>query len=145
MRSFYKSDPAARGPSCPRRAAGGMKILFAEILVDNRSDSFHNIIMTAKERELENIVTLLARQKEYLKTKYRIREIGVFGSFVRGEQGDKSDIDILIDKDEAIGLLKLSNLQNYLSQLIGIPVDLVIKRSLHPHVKNNILDDVVYI
>ncbi len=101
--------------------------------------------MTAKERELENIVSLLARQKEYLRTKYKIIEIGVFGSFVRGEQSDKSDIDILIDKDEAIGLLKLANLQNYLSQLIGMPVDLVMKRSLRPHAKNNILDEVVYV
>ncbi len=101
--------------------------------------------MTAKEKELENIVYLLARQKEYLRTKYKIKEIGIFGSFVRGEQGDNSDIDILIDKDEAIGLLKLANLQNYLTQLIGISVDLVIKRSLRPHVKKNILDEVVYV
>ena len=98
----------------------------------------------AKNDKLENIVLLLKEQREFLKRKYKIKEIGVFGSYVRGEQDNDSDIDILIDKDEVIGLLKLANLQNFLSDLIGIRVDLALKKSLHPHISKNILDEVIY-
>ncbi len=95
--------------------------------------------------KLEEIIVLLRKEKAFLKKKYKINEIGVFGSYVRGDQQRDSDIDILIDKDEAIGLLKLANLQNYLSSLIGIKVDLVIKKSLKPHIGKNILNEVVYV
>ncbi|MGE5342082.1 MAG: nucleotidyltransferase family protein [Candidatus Omnitrophota bacterium] len=96
-------------------------------------------------RNLEEIVSLLKGQKGFLMNIYKIKEIGIFGSYVRGEQNATSDIDILIDKDSAIGLLKLANLQNYLSKLIGIPVDLVLKKTLQPHVGENILNEVIYV
>ena len=97
------------------------------------------------DNKLEEIVALLKKEKAFLKKKYKINEIGIFGSYVRGDQEKDSDIDILIDKDEAIGLLKLANLQNYLSSLIGIKVDLVIRKSLKPHIGKNILNEVVYV
>ena len=95
--------------------------------------------------KLEEVIALLRKEKAFLKKKYKINEIGVFGSYVRGDQQEDSDIDILIDKNEAIGLLKLANLQNYLSSLMGIKVDLVIKKSLKPHIGKNILKEVVYV
>ncbi len=98
----------------------------------------------ATHSKVQDIISLLKEQKPFLKEKYKIKEIGVFGSFVRGEQDNDSDLDILIDKDEAIGLLKLANLQHYLSRLIGIHVDLVIKKSLRPHVAKDVLDEVIY-
>ncbi|MGE5339995.1 MAG: nucleotidyltransferase family protein [Candidatus Omnitrophota bacterium] len=94
---------------------------------------------------LEEIISLLKGQKNFLMNMYKIKEIGIFGSYVRGEQNTTSDIDILIDKDSAIGLIKLANLQNYLSNLIGIPVDLVLKKSLQPHIGENILNEVIYV
>lgn len=95
--------------------------------------------------KLEEIIALLRNEKAFLRQKYKISEIGIFGSYVRGDQEKDSDLDILIDKDEAIGLLKLANLQNYLSSLIGIKVDLVIRKSLKPHIGKNILNEVVYV
>ena len=95
--------------------------------------------------ELNDIIALLKEQKPFLKKKYKIKKIGIFGSYIRGNYRKESDIDILIDKDEAIGLLKLANLQNYLSKLIGIRVDLVIKKALRPHIGKNILKEVVYV
>jgi predicted nucleotidyltransferase len=97
------------------------------------------------DNKLEEIIALLRKEKTFLKKKYKINEIGIFGSYVRGDQEKDSDIDILIDKDEAIGLLKLANLQNYLSSLIGIKVDLVIRKSLKSHIGKNILNEVVYV
>ncbi len=99
---------------------------------------------TYNEHKLEDIISLLQEQKSFLKKKYKIKEIGVFGSFVRGEQNNASDLDILIDKYEPIGLLKLANLQNYLTHLLGIHVDLVMKKSLRPHAAKNILNEVIY-
>ncbi|MCP5103285.1 MAG: nucleotidyltransferase family protein [bacterium] len=97
------------------------------------------------DNKVEEVISLLKREKPLLKKRYKISEIGIFGSYVRGEQDAGSDIDILIDKDEALGLLKLANLQNYLSSLIGIKVDLVIKKSLKPHIGKNILNEVIYV
>ena len=101
--------------------------------------------MIANNRNLDDILSVLKKQKLMLRDKYKIKEIGVFGSYVRGEQRLESDIDILIEKDEPIGLLKLANLQNFLSQLIGVKVDLVIKKSLRPHVVKNVLNEVKYV
>ena len=95
--------------------------------------------------KVDEVISLLKKEKKFLKKKYKVNEIGIFGSYVRGEQEADSDIDILIDKDEAIGLLKLANLQNYLSSLIGIRVDLVIKKSLKPQIGRNILKEVIYV
>ncbi len=112
-------------------------IMFQELLV-------LKVNMT-KNRKLEEVILLLKKKKVFLKKKYKINEIGVFGSYVRGEQTQDSDIDILIDKDEAIGLLRLANLQNYLSSQIGIKVDLAIKKSLKPQIDKNILSEVIYV
>jgi len=95
--------------------------------------------------KLEKVVSLLKENKKLLREKYKIKEIGIFGSYVRGEEESDSDIDILIDKEETIGLLKLANLQNYLSRLLGIPVDLVIKKKIHPHISENISNEVIYV
>ncbi|MCK4763222.1 MAG: nucleotidyltransferase family protein [Candidatus Aminicenantes bacterium] len=95
--------------------------------------------------ELEKLIALLRKEKSFLKKEYKVKKIGIFGSYIRGEQGKGSDLDILIEKDEAIGLLKLSNLKNYLSRLVGINVDLVNKKSLKPRIGENILREVVYV
>ena len=95
--------------------------------------------------ELNTIIALLKEQKSFLKKEYKIKKIGIFGSYIHGDYEKDSDIDILIEKDEAIGLLKLANLQNYLSKLIGIKVDLVMKKALKPHIGKNILKEVIYV
>ena len=95
--------------------------------------------------ELEEVFALLRREKSFLKREYKVKRIGIFGSYIRGEQVKGSDLDILIEKDEAIGLLKLANLKNYLSRLVGLNVDLVNKKSLKPRIGENILREVVYV
>lgn len=97
------------------------------------------------KNELNTVIALLKKEKGLLKKKYKVNRIGIFGSYVRGEQESESDTDILIEKEEAIGLLKLANLQNYLSALTGLKVDLVIKKSLRPHIGKNILSEVIYV
>ena len=98
-----------------------------------------------KVLNLENITNILKEHKEELKARYGVEEIGVFGSYVRGEQKGGSDIDILVEfrPDAKIGLLGFINMENYLSELLGIKVDLVEKSALKPRIGEQILREVV--
>lgn len=98
-----------------------------------------------KASNLERIISILKEHKTELKERYGVKEIGIFGSYVRGEYKEKSDLDILVEfeEDAKIGLLKFVNLENYLSDLIGFKVDLVEKSALKPRIGKNILREVI--
>ncbi len=78
-----------------------------------------------------------------LAEKYKVKEIGIFGSYVRGEQKLKSDLDLLIDFTESISLLDFIHLENELGVLLGIKVDLVMKTALKPRIGKHILEEAV--
>ena len=78
-----------------------------------------------------------------MKEKYGVKEIGIFGSFVRGEAREDSDVDILVEFEKPIGFFKFLELEEYLSNLIGRKVDLVSKKALKPHIGKYILEEVV--
>ncbi|MDI6603308.1 MAG: nucleotidyltransferase family protein, partial [Patescibacteria group bacterium] len=63
----------------------------------------------------DEIKQILTEHKEELKEKYGVKEIGIFGSYVRKEQKEESDLDILVEfeEDAKIGLLKFVNMENY--------------------------------
>jgi predicted nucleotidyltransferase len=69
----------------------------------------------------------------------------VFGSFIRSEETKKSDIDILVEFEDGITLLSFIEMENYLTDLLGTQVDLVMKSALKPRIGENILKEVVYI
>lgn len=96
-------------------------------------------------KTLQEIEGILKDQKPILKKMYKVKEIGIFGSFARGEQKDSSDLDLLIDFEEPIGLIQYVGLQNYLSDRIGVQVDLVTKSGLKPRIGSHIHRDVIYI
>ena len=81
----------------------------------------------------------------FLKEKFRVKKIGIFGSYVRGEQRKTSDVDILVEFFDDPSLFKFLDMENYLSDLLGIKVDLVMKNSLKPYIGEQILSEVVYI
>ena len=95
--------------------------------------------------ELSKIVCSLKKYKPTLKRKYKVKTIGIFGSFVRGEQKKGSDIDILVEFREAIGLIRFVSLEHKLSDRLGRKTDLVMKSSLKPAIGINILNEVKYI
>ena len=102
---------------------------------------------TSNMKTIDEIKGILEEHKEEVSQKYKVREIGIFGSFVRGEQKKRSDIDILVefaDKDIP-GLLKLSEMERYLQRLLKKKVDLVIKSGIRPELRKSILKEVVYI
>ncbi len=72
-----------------------------------------------------------------LKEKYRVKEIGIFGSYIRGEETKKSDLDIFVEleKNAEMGLLGFVQLENYLSDALGLKIDLVLKSTLKTYFK----------
>lgn len=81
-------------------------------------------------KSLNEIKTILREHMDELRTKYGVRSIEIFGSYVRGEQREDSDLDLLVEFEEPVGLLTISMLQVYLSGLLGIKVDVIPKDSL---------------
>ncbi len=98
-------------------------------------------------KTFEQIKSTLAEHKEELRQKYKIKEIGIFGSYVRGEQKKQSDIDILVEFEETanLSLLDFIGIENYLSDILAIKVDLVEKHTLKPRIGKHVLEEVVNI
>lgn len=96
-------------------------------------------------KTFEELKEILTSHKEELREKYKIKEIGIFGSCLSGEAKEKSDLDILVEFEDSISLLKFIALENYLSDLMGIKVDLVMKDALKPRIGKHILEEVAII
>lgn len=89
---------------------------------------------------------ILQQHKSELKDRYGVKEIGVFGSYVRGKQNGRSDLDILVafEADAKMDLIRFVELEEYLSELLGVRVDLVMKSALKPRIGRQILREVIY-
>ena len=133
-------------------------------------------------KTLQEIINILELHKEEISRTFKLKEIGLFGSVVRSEQKETSDIDILIELAKPIGLLETNSeripcllaaglaseykkqfltlrypailppqgssfvgLRNYLSDILGVRVDLVMKRALKPRIGKRILKEVLYV
>lgn len=96
-------------------------------------------------KKLKEIMEILAAHKAELGSKYNVKEIGIFGSYVRGESKKTSDIDILVEFKEAIGLFKFLELEEYIGNLLGANVDLVSKKALKPIIGQYILKEAVMV
>jgi len=91
----------------------------------------------------EDIERRLKECKQMLKETYNVEEIGIFGSYARGEETEESDIDILVEFNKPIGW-EFVDLKQYLEQILGKDVDLVTKKALKPQIKDFILKEVIY-
>ena len=97
-------------------------------------------------KSLREIIGMLAEHKEELRKKYKVREIGIFGSVVRGEQREISDVDILVDFEKPIGW-DVVDLADYLEAILGVKVDLVLKGGVvrKPALWKSIKEDLRYV
>jgi hypothetical protein len=96
-------------------------------------------------KTFEEIKEILRNQKPFLTEKYGVKEIGVFGSYVKGEQKDESDLDILVEFGRPVGFFEFLDLEEYLGNLIGIKVEIVTRKALKPKIGEHILREVVTI
>ena len=91
---------------------------------------------------IDEIKKILVDYKPVLKDKYNISILGIFGSYIRNEQAGDSDLDILVDFTAPISLFDFVDMEQELSELLGVKVDLVSRNALKPYIGKRILDEV---
>ncbi|MGE4398166.1 MAG: nucleotidyltransferase family protein [Campylobacterales bacterium] len=95
----------------------------------------------------EEIIEFLKQNRGLLSQRYHVARIGLFGSFARGEQTERSDVDLLVDLDEsAVDVYDTKNaLKSFLSASFGRDVDIAREKYLKPYAKELILKDALYV
>ncbi|MBI5244263.1 MAG: nucleotidyltransferase family protein [Elusimicrobia bacterium] len=94
---------------------------------------------------LSKIQAILSMYKKELEEKFKVKEMGVFGSFARNDQNKRSDIDLLVEFKGPIDFFEFLELEEYLSRILDAKVDLVMKCTLKPKIGEHILREVVYV
>lgn len=98
-------------------------------------------------KNIEEIKKEIRSVQKKLNIDFDVQEIGLFGSYVRGEENENSDLDILVslNPEHNVGLIKFNSLKEFLSDLLNIKVDLVIKDAIKPALRKYILNEVIYL
>jgi predicted nucleotidyltransferase len=87
----------------------------------------------------------LKKLKPMLGRKFKVKRIGLFGSYIKGQAHRLSDVDVLVEFSRTIDLLDFISLEKYLAEHTGAKIDLVSLKALRPEFKGTILNEVVYI
>jgi predicted nucleotidyltransferase len=93
----------------------------------------------------EEILKILSQEMPFLKERYQVLHCGLFGSYAYGQTSPKSDIDILVQFEKPVGFFKFIELEDYLSEKLGIKVDLVTEEALKPLIKPHVMERVIYV
>lgn len=101
--------------------------------------------MKERERELSSLLNKLRQRLPLLKEKYSIDSLEVFGSYVRDEEHSSSDLDLLVTFIETPSLFKYIELENQLSDLLDVKVDLVMKDALKPAIGDRIIKEALLV
>ena len=94
-------------------------------------------------KDADYFINILRQHLPEIREKYSVSYLGVFGSYVRGEQKSDSDLDLLVEFCEKPGLFEYIEFEYYLSDLLGIKVDLVTRTGLKPLIEKYVLNEVV--
>ena len=95
-------------------------------------------------KTLEETKEVIKWHKEELGKRFKVKEIGIFGSYVRGEQKAESDLDVLVEFDGPIGF-EFIELAEFLESILGAKVDLVSKGAVKPNRWKYIKEDLIYV
>jgi len=96
-------------------------------------------------KTIEDVKNRLEELKPMLRERFKVESIGFFGSYVRGEQKKRSDLDVLVEFYEPISIFQFIELEDLLSEKLGVKVDLVSKKALKPRIGECILKEVIYV
>lgn len=91
-----------------------------------------------------DIKQILINNRDLLK-EYGVRKIGLFGSYLHQSETDNSDIDLLVDADENMSLLRFSDLQLKLSNIFGHKIDLVSVNGISKYIKPTVMKEVEFV
>ena len=95
------------------------------------------------QRKLRRYIDILRQELPKLRTRFHVHYLGLFGSYVQGTPRRDSDLDVLVEFAEEPGLFEFIELEDHLSSLLGVKVDLVMKDTLKPRLGQRILNEVV--
>ena len=99
--------------------------------------------MVDTKRDFSEYLEVLRSQLPIVKEQYGVETLEVFGSFVRADENEKSDLDLLVTFSKTPGLFSFIALANHLTDTLGIKVDLVMKEALKPAIGERILSETV--
>ena len=95
-------------------------------------------------RTFEEIKTTIKAHKPELAIQFHVGSIALFGSYARGEQDEKSDLDVLVEFEKPVGFLFI-HLADYLEDLLNVKVDLVTRDAIKPNRWRYIKEDLTYV
>jgi uncharacterized protein len=96
-------------------------------------------------RETSEIRDQLRDLRQELSERFHVKSIGIFGSYSRKQQTSESDLDLVVEFDQPIGMMAFVHLKNLISDRLAIKVDLVTPDGLHPLIRDQVLHEVVYV
>jgi len=97
------------------------------------------------KKSISTIVKMLRLHDTDVRERFKIKEIGVFGSYARGEQREDSDIDVLVEFEKGYKTFdNYMELKFFLEEILTSKIDLVIKTAIRDEIKQNILSEVTY-
>jgi predicted nucleotidyltransferase len=94
-------------------------------------------------KKIEKIKAEIRKHMQFIEENYKVKTLEIFGSYIRGAQKKKSDLDILVEFYETSDLFTFIELELFLTEMIGIQVDLVMEDTLKPRIKDRILREAV--
>ncbi len=95
-------------------------------------------------KKLEEIKEVINQHRQELEERFKVKSIAIFGSYVRNEQTDKSDIDILVEFKEPVGF-EFFRLARFLEELLNLKVDLVTPDAIKPNRRKHIMEEIYYV
>jgi hypothetical protein len=93
--------------------------------------------------DIDKIKSMLRKNMPLLKEKYHVMTLEIFGSYARGAQSETSDVDMIVEFNKTIDLFTFMELENVLTEMIGIKVDLSMKDALKPRLKEYVLKEAI--
>jgi predicted nucleotidyltransferase len=96
-------------------------------------------------KTVEQIRAAIRQHQEVLVERYGVKVVGLFGSYARREHRKRSDLDLLVDIVRPISLLELIGAELYLSEVLGVKVDLIPKRDVREELRETIFREALSI
>jgi hypothetical protein len=97
------------------------------------------------KKSVNQISKILRELDDFVRKEYKVSELKIFGSYAKRKNVSNSDLDLLVSFSETPGLIKFIELENFLSDKIGIKVDLVMKDSIKQQLRDSILSSSVQV
>ncbi len=94
---------------------------------------------------LDAVIDAIAEVKPLIRERYRVKEMAVFGSFVRGEEKPDSDIDLLTVFDNDADLFDLTGLAGFLENILSRKVDVISAKGLREELRKTVMEEAIQI